>query len=121
MPNAPRVRVGVVGYGAIGRHHARNLATLENVDFIGVAELAEQNRLDADAQGYSTFFSLDDLLRAGVDAVVLSLPTASHYEYAMKLIDVGCAALVELGMSSAIIQRLLRFGASCGKAALERF
>ena len=33
-----KLRVGVVGYGAIGRHHARNLALRDDITFVGIAD-----------------------------------------------------------------------------------
>ena len=35
---AQHVRVGVVGFGAIGRHHARNLREMADVELVGVAD-----------------------------------------------------------------------------------
>lgn len=88
-------RVGVVGFGSIGRHHARNLATIENVDFIGIADPRAEARREAASLGYRTFESLDGLLHGGVDAIVLSIPTELHYELSMRCLESRCAVLVE--------------------------
>lgn len=97
-------RVGVVGYGAIGRHHARNLSTLENALLVGVADPNEVPRQEAAATGFRTFENFDDLLAAGLDAVVLSLPTALHHEFALRSIESGCALLVEKPIAMTVAQ-----------------
>lgn len=88
-------RVGVVGFGAIGRHHARNLNAMENVELAGVAEAFESARAEASGLGYNVFSSAEDLLKSGVDGLVLSVPTAMHHELALSCIDASCAILVE--------------------------
>ncbi len=123
-----RIRVAVVGYGAIGRHHARNLNELnEEVDFVGVVD-ASKNALAAAAElGYPTFQTLDEAVALGLDAVVLSLPTALHFEYAVGCIDLGLAVLVEkpIAMTSEqgaeIIERARAKGVPLMIGYVERF
>ena len=89
------LRIGVAGYGAIGRHHARNLATLPDIDFFGVADPDPLARSEASASGFETYDTLDALLAAGADGIVLSVPTSLHYEFAMRGLEAGCALLIE--------------------------
>lgn len=104
-----KMRVGVVGFGAIGRHHARNLSSLENVDFAGVAEPYAAARNDATAAGYSTFKDVNDMLKKGIDAAVVCVPTSQHEEVALHLIDSAVAVLVEkpIAHSSAAGERII--------------
>jgi UDP-N-acetylglucosamine 3-dehydrogenase len=76
---------------------------MAGVTLVGVADSQESARADAATHGYATFRSLDQLLKAGVDGVVLAIPTALHVEAAMACIDAGCAVLVEkpIAMDSA--------------------
>lgn len=90
-----RTRIGVVGFGAIGRHHARNLRAMNEVEFVGVVDPTEAARDEAAGLGYPTWSSMEDLFRAGVEAVILSTPTALHYDMAMQCIDASCAVLIE--------------------------
>lgn len=90
-----RVRLAVVGYGAIGRHHARNLSSLEDVTFVGVVDENDEARAEAASFGYSTFSGLDAAIRSGLDAVILSVPTAIHYPLALECIASGLALLIE--------------------------
>lgn len=93
-------KIGVVGYGAIGRHHARNLASLEGVEFVGVADQSSSAREQAASLGFKTFSDVGELFASGIDGLVISAPTAGHFDLAMACIDHGCAALVEKPIAS---------------------
>jgi len=75
------VRFGLVGYGLGGRvFHAPLLASAESVEFVGVVTNAEERRkeLAADRPGVAAFGSLGELAAAGVEAVAISTPAATH-------------------------------------------
>jgi UDP-N-acetylglucosamine 3-dehydrogenase len=99
-----RLRIGVVGYGAIGRHHARNLAALPDVELAGIAELDEAARAQAAGSGFRTFPTLAELLATGVDGVVLSVPTSLHHEFALQCLEAGIALLVEKPIALTVSQ-----------------
>ena len=60
----PSIRVAVVGVGHVGRHHARILDSLPDVDLVATVDLDERRALD-------DRFALK---------VFLDLPTRSQYE-----------------------------------------
>ncbi len=104
-----RLRIGVVGFGSIGRHHARHLAAMPGVEFAGVAERSAPAAAAAAAAGYRTFSTARGLLDFGVDAVVICVPTSAHEEVAGDFIDASVALLVEkpLAHSMAAAKRML--------------
>jgi myo-inositol 2-dehydrogenase/D-chiro-inositol 1-dehydrogenase len=73
------LHIGLVGVGRIGGMHARTLRALDDVTRLTVADAdvdrarAVDNELDADAAA-----TPDDLLAAGIDALVIAAPTAAH-------------------------------------------
>lgn len=89
------LRIGLVGYGAIGRHHARNLNARDDITFVGVADASPQARAAAAELGYRTFPSVDALIGAGLDAVVIAVPTAEHEAVAAIFADRSIAILLE--------------------------
>ncbi len=95
-----RLKLAVVGFGSIGRHHARNLATLGDVDFFGVVDTSETARADAARLGYRTLRSSRELIAAGVDAAVVAVPTALHHSVALELLNAGIPLLVEKPVAS---------------------
>lgn len=85
----PSLRAGLVGHGAMGRNHARVLAELEGVDFVGIVDPAVKN---ARANVYD---SLDELMAKGIDYCVVAVPTAMHEEIGLQLADEGVHAFIE--------------------------
>lgn len=87
------VRIGVAGLGHMGRHHARVLARLEGVEFVGGADPAGD--VHRALGGFPLYPSLDDLIDVGVDAVVLATPAEEHEKGALLLAQAGVHALIE--------------------------
>jgi predicted dehydrogenase len=110
------VRVGVIGFGAIGRHHARNLHAMAGVDFVGVADVSPFATAEAAALGYPTFASTTELLAAGLDGVVVSVPTSLHEAVADEILERPCAMLVEkpVAHNMAAAKRMLERFAAAG-------
>jgi predicted dehydrogenase len=94
------IRVGVIGVGSLGQHHARVYASLPGCELVGVvdadparaAEIARKNRCKA-------FTSPKDLL-GKVDAVSVAVPTAQHFEVGMAFLLAGVHCLIEKPIST---------------------
>jgi UDP-N-acetylglucosamine 3-dehydrogenase len=97
-------RIGVVGFGAIGRHHARNLAEMPDAEFIGVFDHSESARGDAARLGHATYSSLARFIAGKPHAAVVSVPTASHHAVALELIEAGVAVLIEKPIATTVEQ-----------------
>ncbi len=111
------VRVGVVGYGSIGRHHARNLREMEDVTLVGVIDQSAVARGQAMAAGFATFDSAAALIAAGLDAAVISVPTSLHEEVAEPFIAASVALLVEKPLAHTM-DSAKRLMASCANAGV---
>ena len=69
------VRIGVIGVGHLGQHHARLLASMDGVELVGVCDV---NRARADEIGTkfgAPAFSDSRELLGRVDAVTVAVPT----------------------------------------------
>src|SRR5580704_4186396 len=100
---ARRLRVGVVGVGVMGSNHARVLAELPGVEFVGVADPDRaQARSVAQALGCAEVADCATLLDAGLDAVTIAAPTHLHHEIALACIARGVHVLVEKPIASTI-------------------
>lgn len=98
------IRVGVVGVGYLGRHHARIYAEMPDVELVGVADL---NRAQADeiAKQYGTRSHTDyQEMIAEVDAVSIASPTVTHYDIARDLLKQGVDVLVEKPITVTLAQ-----------------
>src|SRR2546427_3208315 len=77
-----RIRVGVIGVGHLGQHHARLYASLAGAVLAGVVDAdPDRARLVAERHGASVFGDPATLL-GKVDAVSVAVPTSSHYAVA---------------------------------------
>ncbi|MGF1529834.1 MAG: Gfo/Idh/MocA family oxidoreductase [Puniceicoccaceae bacterium] len=91
-----KIRVGVVGVGYLGRHHARLYHELSEVcELVGVVE-EDRDRGEEICELYNCelFESLDDLA-AACDAVSVVVPTDRHRDVAVPLLQKGVDLLIE--------------------------
>lgn len=87
------LRAGLIGLGMMGRHHARNLRSIEGVDLVAVADAAgDPHDL---AGGLEVLDGVDTLLAQNLDYVVVAAPTMYHEEIGLKLAEAGVHALIE--------------------------
>ncbi|RMH15293.1 MAG: gfo/Idh/MocA family oxidoreductase [Gemmatimonadetes bacterium] len=120
-------RIGVVGVGSLGYHHARILAGLEGVRMAGVYDADEARAAEvAAAHGVRAHASLGALLEAA-DAVVVAVPTVAHEAVAVAALERGVHVLIEKPMASSlaeadrILEAARRGGALVQIGHVERF
>jgi predicted dehydrogenase len=90
-----RLRMGVVGVGHLGKEHARILASLPEVELVGVADVnLEQARAVALRCGTRPFHDYRDLM-ANVEAAIIVVPTTHHHAVAAEYLRRGTPLLVE--------------------------
>jgi predicted dehydrogenase len=89
------VRLGVLGVGSLGFHHARLVRGLAGAVHAGVHDV-DADRLDEVARSLEVtpHRELDSLLDSA-DAVVIAVPTVAHEEVALRAIERGCHVLIE--------------------------
>lgn len=90
-----KIKVGVVGTGALGQHHARIYGELPEAELAGVYDVDHARAKEiAEKNGARAFESLDDLI-ANVEAVSVVVPTDRHREVAGALIEHKVHVLIE--------------------------
>jgi len=89
------LRVGVIGVGHLGQHHARLYAGLPQATLVGVADVdAERARLIGERHqvpGYAQ----SAVLLGQVDAVSVAVPTSAHHAIVTACLEAGVHVLVE--------------------------
>jgi UDP-N-acetylglucosamine 3-dehydrogenase len=93
------LRAGLIGHGAMGRHHARVLSELDGVDLVGVADPAERG---GTVRGVPVVASVTELLDLGVDYAVVACPTAQHEHVGRQLAERGVGALIEKPLADSV-------------------
>ncbi len=89
------VRVGVIGIGHMGWHHARVLSLLRDAELVGVADPDEaRGRLAVEQFDCRWFPTYEDLL-GEVEAVCIAVPTLLHHRVGMACLQAGLHVLIE--------------------------
>jgi len=95
-----RLRLGVVGTGALGSLHTRVLGNLPQIELASVYDLDhEKARAAGEPFGAPAAGGLDEFIEQ-VDAAVVAVPTLAHAEVAARLIEAGRHVLVEKPVTS---------------------
>ncbi|MGH8903593.1 MAG: Gfo/Idh/MocA family protein [Egibacteraceae bacterium] len=92
------LRVGMLGYGAIGAEHASAIATVDGLDLAAVCD-RDRGRLEQAAQAFPEARLIDGAagLEAddGIDIVLVSVPPNRHTEAATAMLRAGKHVVVE--------------------------
>ena len=125
---ADPLKVGVVGVGVMGSNHARVLADMPGVHLVGIVDPDRKQRdVVARTLGCAACSDVDDLLRAGVDAVTIAAPTHLHHDLALQCISRGIHVMVEKPIAPtveeghAIVAAARRAGVTLMVGHVERF
>lgn len=92
-----QVRVGVVGVGHLGIHHARVYTEILGARLVGVVDVDGQRVHDvAETLGVPAYTDLDTFLEdARPDALSIVVPTSKHLEVSRKAMEKGVHLLIE--------------------------
>jgi len=93
------VRVGVVGVGALGQHHAKAYASLPGAELVGVVDSRPGRAEEIAGQLLTKAYSDYRDLIGKVDAVSIATPTTLHAEIAQQFLEQGVHVLVEKPIS----------------------
>ena len=94
------IKIGVVGVGHLGKHHARIFATIQNCHFVGVYDkIYERAKEIADLYHVKAYEKYEDMLDE-VDAVDIAATTTWHYDLAKPALLKGCHVFLEKPITS---------------------
>lgn len=105
------IKVGVVGVGHLGMHHARVYTEILGAQLAGVVDINEE-RLHAIAEplGAAEFSDVEDFIeRKKTDAISIVVPTNRHFEIARLAMERGVHVLIEKPVTASVdeAERLL--------------
>lgn len=96
------IRIGVIGVGNMGQHHARVLSLLKDVEFVGISDVSPERGLDTASKYRVRFFEDYHDLLPYVDAVCIAVPTRLHYQVGMDCLQAGIHTLIEKPIAASI-------------------
>lgn len=98
------IRVGVVGVGRLGQHHARIYNELPDIKLVGVAD-TDPHRATKIAKNCETQALFDHrMLLDKVDAVSIAVPTTSHHAIGRDFLTQGVHALIEKPITATVAE-----------------
>jgi predicted dehydrogenase len=104
MNNGEPVRVGVVGVGYVGQHHARIYSELPGVELVGVVDIDEARLRELGVRHRVQLCRDYRELLGKVDAVSVAVPTLLHYPIAKEFLKFGVDVLVEKPIAQSLTQ-----------------
>lgn len=122
---AANLRAGLIGLGAMGRHHARVLREMDGVDLVAVADPGGDPH--GVAGGLPVLQDVQALIAAGLDMAVVAVPTVYHEAVAIALAEAGVHTLIEKPVAYSVEagQRIVDAFAAAGLVGavghIERF
>ena len=84
-----KTRVAVIGVGALGRHHARILATLPDAELVAVVDIKEARAREIGGLVNAPWVTNAAEMHGRVDAVTVAVPTESHLNVALPFLQRG--------------------------------
>ena len=121
------VKVGVIGIGNMGWHHARVLSLLKDADLVGVADPDAQRGALATEQFGCRWFSDYRSMLEEVEAVCIAVPTLLHHSVGLACLEAGSHVLIEKPIAAsqeeaaALIDAASRVGRLLQVGHIERF
>ncbi len=90
-----RIKVGVIGVGSLGQHHARIYSQMPEAELVGVFDTDRARCGKVATEHHTEAFSSMEELAAKIEAASIVVPTDLHRKVAGELIDRGIHLLVE--------------------------
>ena len=102
MGGERKTRVGVIGVGHVGQHHARIYRELPGVELAGIADIDPARLQEVKRVTEAPVFQDYRELFGHVEAVSLAVPTHLHAQIARECLDRGVDVLVEKPMAQTL-------------------
>jgi predicted dehydrogenase len=122
-----KIRIGVVGLGAFGRHHARHYAANEAATLVALADQDASRAAAAAVQYQATATSDPRTLIGKVDAASIVTPASTHASLVRDFLAAGIHVLVEKPLATTaadaadLVQRAEANGLVLQVGHIERF
>ncbi|MBN2640098.1 MAG: Gfo/Idh/MocA family oxidoreductase [Victivallales bacterium] len=102
MSTSEKLKVGVLGTGALGRHHARLYKMIENAELVGIFDVSEENARkvgeEFDIEVYTDMMELVDKC----DAMSVAVPAHFHHQVTIPVLKKGVHVLVEKPIAATV-------------------
>jgi predicted dehydrogenase len=98
-----KLKTAVIGYGKVAHTHAEALASIPESEFVAVCGRdAGKARAFAEQYGIQPFTDVEEMVGAGVHAVVVATPHPAHASVTTAALRAGAHAIVEKPLASSL-------------------
>ena len=97
-----RIKVGVIGVGALGRHHARLYNESDKADIVGIFDVSSEAANKVGEEFNLKVFDSAEALAEECQALSIAVPATKHHETSMPLLKMGKHLLIEKPLASKI-------------------
>ncbi len=104
MSSDNKLKVGVIGVGALGRHHARLYKQSEQAEVVGIYDVSPENAANVAKEFDLNVFSDMFELAAQCDAVSVAVPATRHHEVTIPVLKMGKHVLVEKPIAATVAE-----------------
>ena len=102
MENDSRLKVGVIGVGALGRHHARLYAQSPNAEVVGIFDVAPDAAERVGNEFNLPVYSDWRALAEKCEALSVAVPANFHARTTIPLLEMGKHVLVEKPIAASV-------------------
>src|SRR5699024_8259293 len=102
LPEGQTIRMGLIGLGAMGRHHARVIREVEGMELVAVADA--QGDKHGVARGLDVLPGVESLIAACIDAAMVAVPTYLHEQVGLALAEAGVHAMIEKPIAATVTE-----------------
>ena len=127
MEKVPKLKVGVIGVGALGRHHARLYAQSPNAEVVGIYDVQRETAAAVGEEFNLKVFHDWRELAESCEALSVAVPANYHASSTLPLLEMGKHVLVEKPIAAsvpeaeAMVESAKRHNCVFGVGHVERF
>lgn len=75
------VNIAIIGYGGMGSYHHTRLKSIKNINVVGALDIDKDVQGKIVENGLTAYKTKDDVVKSGVNAVLIATPNDVHLEY----------------------------------------
>lgn len=112
------VRVGIVGFGGMGRHHGKRITPDTGLEIAGVYDINPEKSKPAAEKGWKVYGRFGDMIGdSGMDAVLIATPNNFHRELAIAAMRAGKHVICEkpVALNSAELEEMMAVSEETGR------
>ena len=102
MANDRKLKVGVIGVGALGRHHARLYNLSENAEVVGIFDTTAATARAVGEEFGLKVYDTWQKLAADCDALSVAVPATFHHSMTVPLLEMKKHVLVEKPIAATV-------------------